>query len=150
MLSILSPVFKRKFSKGENNDVIQIKGPSFESFDILIRFLYTGDGTLITKLTSLETLFQLLVLGEEYQLRGCRKMIQERMESVDISDYGQVFKVLKKYENDFVVEYIWNMLFKWIISDLQDRSNTQMDFLTLIGVRTLKMLYIYNSIIKFC
>ena len=85
--------------------MIQIKGPSFKCFAILIRFLYTGDGTMITKLTSLETLFQLLVLGEEYQLRGCRKMIQERMESVDISDYGQVFKVLKKYENEFVVEY---------------------------------------------
>ena len=74
---------------------------------------------MITKLTSLETLFQLLVLGEEYQLRGCRKMIQERMESVDISDYGQVFKVLKKYENEFVVENIWYMLHKKSISYFQ-------------------------------
>ena len=134
LLSILSPVFKRKFSKGENNDVIQIKGPSFESFDILIRFLYTGDGTLITKLTSLETLFQLLVLGEEYQLRGCRKMIQERMESVDIFVYGPVFKVLKKFEEVSVVKSIWDLLYKRTVSLLQVNYSSEKEVLELLKV----------------
>ena len=114
--------------------MIQIKGPSFESFDILIRFLYTGDGTLITKLTSLETLFQLLVLGEEYQLRGCRKMIQERMESDDIFVYGQVFKVLKKFEEVSVVKSIWDLLYKRTVSLLQVNYSSEKEVLELLKV----------------
>lgn len=100
---------------------IKMIGSSVKSIDTLIRFFYTGDKTLISGLTSVATLFEILVLGEKYQISGSESMIQDRVRVVDISDYEEVFSVLKKYEEVSVVKGIWEILKRRTISQLQDR-----------------------------
>ena len=88
----------------------------------------------MSRLSSLESLFQLVLLGEEYELRGCRTMIQERVEQVDISDYNDVFQVLKKYEDKFTVECVWNTLYKRTVFSLQRFCRSEKDVLALVEV----------------
>ena len=88
----------------------------------------------MSKLSSLESLFQLVLLGDEYELRGCMTMIQERVEQVDISDYSDVFQVLKKYEDRFTVECVWNILYKRTVFSLQRLCRSEKDVLALIEV----------------
>ena len=115
-----------------------IIGSSVKSIDTLIRFLYTGDKTLISGLTSVATLFEILVLGEKYQISGSESMIQDRVKEVKISDYEEVFSVLKKYEKVSVVKGIWDILKRRTISQLQDRYNSEKEVLSLLKVRFFK------------
>ena len=49
LLSLLSPVLKKMFSNREEGSiVVEITGPSFISFQTLIKFLYTGYELVIT------------------------------------------------------------------------------------------------------
>ena len=49
LLSLLSPVLKKMFmSREKGSIVVEISGPSFISFQTLIKFLYTGDESVIT------------------------------------------------------------------------------------------------------
>ena len=49
LLSLLSPVLKKMFmSREKGSIVVEITGPSFISFQTLIKFLYTGDESVIT------------------------------------------------------------------------------------------------------
>ncbi len=61
-------------------------------------------------------------------------MIQERVEQVDISDYSDVFQVLKKYEDRFTVECVWNILYKRTVFSLQRLCRSEKDVLALIEV----------------
>ena len=113
-------------------------GSSVKSIDTLIRFFYTGDKTLISGLTSVATLFEILVLGEKYQISGSETMIQDRVRVVDISDYEEVFSVLKKYEEVSVVKGIWEILKRRTISQLQDRYISEKEVLSFLKVRFFK------------
>jgi len=137
-LSLLSPVFRGRFEKKPDLKTIMIMGSSVKSIDTLIRFLYTGDKTLISGLTSVATLFEILVLGEKYQISGSESMIQDRVKEVKISDYEEVFSVLKKYEKVSVVKGIWDILKRRTISQLQDRYNSEKEVLSLLKVRFFK------------
>ena len=88
----------------------------------------------MSRLSSLESLFQLALLGEEYELRGSRTMIQEWVPQVDISDFNDVFQVLKKYEDRFTVECVWSILYKRTVSILQRICRSEKDVLALIEV----------------
>ena len=136
LLSLISPIFRQKLSTHEDSSLqtIEIKGFSLESVNTMIKLLYSGDRTLMSKLSSLESLFQLVLLGEEYELRGCRTMIQERVEQVNISDYYDVFQVLKKYEDRFTVECVWSILYKRTVSVLQRSCRSEKDVLALVEV----------------
>ena len=61
-------------------------------------------------------------------------MIQERVEQVDISDYNDVFQVLKKYEDKFTVECVWNTLYKRTVFSLQRFCRSEKDVLALVEV----------------
>ena len=113
---------------------IKMIGSSVKSIDTLIRFIYTGDKTLISGLTSVATLFEILVLGEKYQISGSESMIQDRVRVVDISDYEEVFSVLKKCEEVSVVKGIWDTLKKRTIFQLQDRYNSEIEVITFLEV----------------
>ena len=136
LLSLLSPIFNQKLSTHEDSSLqtIEIKGFSLESVNTMIKLLYSGDRTLMSRLSSLESLFQLALLGEEYELRGSRTMIQEWVPQVDISDFNDVFQVLKKYEDRFTVECVWSILYKRTVSILQRICHSEKDVLALIEV----------------
>ena len=136
LLSLISPIFRQKLSTHEDSSLqtIEIKGFSLESVNTMIKLLYSGDRTLMSRLSSLESLFQLALLGEEYELRGSRTMIQEWVPQVDISDFNDVFQVLKKYEDRFTVECVWNLLYKRTVSILQRIYRSEKDVLALIEV----------------
>ena len=133
-LSLLSPVLRGIFEKNPDLKTIKMIGSSAKSIDILIRFLYTGDRTLISGLTSVATLFEILVLGEKYQISGSGNMIQDRVRVVRISNYEELFSVLKKYEEVSVVKGIWDILKRRTISQLQDRYNSEKEVLSLLEV----------------
>ena len=133
-LSLLSPVLRGIFEKNPDLKTIKMIRSSAKSIDILIRFLYTGDRTLISGLTSVATLFEILVLGEKYQISGSGNMIQDRVRVVNISDYEEVFSVLKKCEEVSVVKGIWDILKRRTISQLQDRYNSEKEVLSLLEV----------------
>ena len=133
-LSLLSPVLREIFEKNPDLKTIKMIGSSAKSIDILIRFLYTGDRTLISGLTSVATLFEILVLGEKYQISGSGNMIQDRVRVVRISNYEELFSVLKKYEEVSVVKGIWDILKRRTISQLQDRYNSEKEVLSLLEV----------------
>ncbi|XP_023349253.1 putative leucine-rich repeat-containing protein DDB_G0290503 isoform X2 [Eurytemora carolleeae] len=113
LLSLLSPVLKKMFSSREEGSiVVEITGPSFISFQTLIQFLYTGDESVITDISSIDDLFDLYYLGDKYELRGARNLIKEVVSSFKINqeNWIHVLKGIKKYENTFLFEDLCNIL----------------------------------------
>ncbi|XP_023334358.1 uncharacterized protein LOC111705891 [Eurytemora carolleeae] len=113
LLSLLSPVLKKMFMSREKGFiVVEITGPSFISFQTLIQFLYTGDESVITDISSIDDLFDLYCLGDKYELRGSRNLIKEVVSSFKINqeNWIHILKGIKKHENTFLFEDLCDIL----------------------------------------
>ncbi|XP_023334356.1 uncharacterized protein LOC111705890 [Eurytemora carolleeae] len=86
--------------------------PSFISFQTLIKFLYTGDESVITDISCIDDLFDLYCLGEKYELRGSRNLIKEVVTSFKINqeNWIHILKGIKQHENTFLFEDLCDIL----------------------------------------
>ena len=69
LLRLLSPVLKKQFLYMKEN-VIEISGPSFNSFRAFIKFLYSGKEKDIKDINDLKVLFEIYCLGKNYRAGG--------------------------------------------------------------------------------
>ncbi len=102
LLGLLSPVLKKQFLYMKEN-VIEIRGPSFNSFKAFIKFLYTGEEKDIKGINDLKVLFEIYGLGDTYQVRGIRNLIKNSVE-VPTPKLAYCLEVLQKYQREFIFE----------------------------------------------
>ena len=102
LLGLLSPVLKKQFLYMKEN-VIEIRGPSFNSFKTFIKFLYSGEEKDIKGINDLEVLFEIYGLVDTYQVRGIKNIIKN---SVEVPKPKLVYclELLQKYQSEFMFE----------------------------------------------
>ena len=103
LLGLLSPVLKKQFLNMEKN-VINIRGPSYDSFRALIKFLYSGEERDIKGNNDLKIIFEIYGLGNAYQVRGIRNLMMKNSVEVPPTKLGYCLQVLQAYEDKFIFE----------------------------------------------
>ena len=102
LLGLLSPVLKKQFLYMKEN-VIEVRGPSFNSFRAFIKFLYSGEENDIKSINDLKVLFEIYGLGATYQVRGIRNLMNSFVE-VPPTKLAYCLEVLQEYETNFIFE----------------------------------------------
>ena len=102
LLGLLSPVLKKQFLYMKEN-VIEVRGPSFNSFRAFIKFLYSGEENDIKSINDLKVLFEIYGLGTTYQVRGIRNLMNSFVE-VPPAKLAYCLEVLQEYETKFIFE----------------------------------------------
>ena len=102
LLGLLSPVLRKQFLY-MNENVIEIRGPSFNSFRAFVKFLYSGEEKDIKDIYDLKVLFEIYGLGDTYQVRGIRNLIKSFVEVLP-TKLAYFLEVLQEYEAEFIFE----------------------------------------------
>ena len=108
LLGLLSPVLKNQFLYMKEN-VIEVRGPSFNSFRAFVKFLYSGEEKEIKGFNDLKVLFEIYGLGDAYQVRGIRNLMKSLVE-VPPTKLAYCLEVLQEYEAKFVFEDLVNIV----------------------------------------
>ena len=108
LLGLLSPVLKNQFLY-MNENVIEIRGPSYNSFRAFVKFLYSGEEKDITGINDLKVLFEIYGLGDTYQVRGIRNLMKTSVE-VPTTKLAYCLEVLQEYESKFMFEDLVNIV----------------------------------------
>jgi hypothetical protein len=108
LLSFISPVFKRQFFgmiKEEVNDggsisVVRVRA-SFSAFEKMIRYMYSGDQTIVTAVQELNDLFELFRLADMYMITGLKVLVREAIDRFPVSseNYAEVFRLIREFES---------------------------------------------------
>jgi len=137
LLSFVSPVLKRQFFNDQGGkrceeicERVEIRGFSFESFDAFAKYLYSGNYSLIEEMDNLGILLQLYLLFSKYQIRGSCKIIREKVSEFDLvkEKFQEVFEVLVKYRDDFILEEVVDILWSRCVMVVQKEVKTEEDF----------------------
>ncbi len=110
LLSFISPVFKRQFFgmiKEEGNDdgstisVVPVRASSFSAFEKMIRYIYSGDQTIVTAVKELNDLFELFRLADMYMITGLKVLVREAIDRFPVSseNYAEVFRLIREFES---------------------------------------------------
>jgi hypothetical protein len=113
LLSFISPVFKRQFfgmikEEGNgNNDggssiaVVPVRASSFSAFEKMIRYIYSGDQTIVTAIQELNDLFELFRLADMYMITGLKMLVREAIDKFPVSseNYAEVFRLIREFES---------------------------------------------------
>ena len=102
LLGLLSPVLKKQFLYMKEN-VIEIRGPSFDSFRAFVKFLYSGEKKDIKDINDLKVLFEIYYLGDNYQVRGIKDLMKNSVE-VPPAKLAYCLEVMQEYEANFIFE----------------------------------------------
>jgi hypothetical protein len=110
LLSFISPVFKRQFfgmikeevnNDGGNLSVVLVRASSFSAFEKMIRYIYSGDQTIVTAVQELNDLFELFRLADMYMITGLKVLVREAIDKFPVSseNYAEVFRLIREFES---------------------------------------------------
>jgi hypothetical protein len=111
LLSFISPVFKRQFfgmiKEEVNNDggssiaVVPVRASSFSAFEKMIRYIYSGDQTIVTAVQELNDLFELFRLADMYMITGLKMLVRDAIDRFPVSseNYAEVFRLIREFES---------------------------------------------------
>ncbi len=111
VLSLESEVFRTQFSRKftalnkEEDGVtqVEIKDTSFEAFEAMIEFIYTGDPWRFdySYSSDINLLFQILCLADKYFLEDLKKFLSSTIEWIPVSskNYASVYKAVESYKH---------------------------------------------------
>ena len=78
---------------------IRIENFSYAAFDILLRYIYSGNEALVSDLKELDLLLEVYSLGDMYLLPGLKTLVESAVKGFPfaIHNYAAVFRTVDKY-----------------------------------------------------
>ncbi len=69
---------KEEESEENGLSVVKISTPSFPAFEKMIRYIYSGDQTIVTTVQELDVLFELFRLADMYIITGLKGLCHKK------------------------------------------------------------------------
>ena len=108
LLASVSPVFRGMFygPVRETGEVVEVVDTTAQAFDAMINYIYYPPGAVASNLSHIrcpQKLFELLSLGDKYQILKLFKLTSEALENLDIARENMIFtaSVAKNYKEIF-------------------------------------------------
>ena len=120
LLASVSPVFRGMFygPVRETGEVVEVVDTTVQAFAAMINYIYYPPGAVAFNLSHIrcpQKLFELLSLGDKYQILKLFKLTSEALENLDIARENMIFtaSVAKNYKeifNDLSIKLTLNCL----------------------------------------
>ena len=110
LISLVSEVFRAQFfgelaepSKKEEEEGITrivVEDATFAGFSTMIRFMYSGDESIVSSINDLDLLFEIFRLLDKYLLPDLKSMVETTIEKIPLSlnNYAEVIRIISRHE----------------------------------------------------